>query len=148
MSDARDPVAYSFSKDRLAKGWSYPMKRSALDHALFEAGATSVASVTFSRDTRPLSHPHRPPLSVQYHGENAPYAMAGCCVISVKSVPSESRFIIAEALATRLGDVARWIANIVEQTPTWRAEGHGLLATVIGGELRLEEELPRSERRR
>jgi hypothetical protein len=143
MSSDRGVLDYSFSKDRLSKGWSYPVKRSKLDEALTEAGVSSVCSVGYTRDDRPLSDPHRPPLEVQYHGEEVPYAIAGLCVISVKSVPSESRHAIATALEERLADIARWIAGIPERDPTWRAESHSLAAIVSeGNSLQLEERGP------
>ncbi len=38
MPDDREPLDYPFTKARLPKGWSYPLKRSRLDLALLEAG--------------------------------------------------------------------------------------------------------------
>lgn len=116
MDDPINPLGYSVSKDRLTRGWSYPLKRSLLDRALTEAGVSNVSSVTYVLDTRPLSDPHRPPLSVTHMG------LAGRCTITVRSVPSESRLGVAEALTDLLGDIARWIAGVDDREPTWRSQ--------------------------
>jgi hypothetical protein len=136
MNDPTNPLGYSISKDRLRPGWSYPVKRSLLDRALIEAGVTSVSNVTYVLDTRPLSDPHRPPLSVTYLG------MAERCMITVRSVPAESRLSVADALAKRLGDVAQWIASVNDRTPTWRSEWHQIHAILTVDGVRLTDELP------
>ena len=97
---------------------------------------TSVSHVTYELDMRPLTDPHRPPLSVTYLGS------AGRCMIHVKSVPSESRLGVANALAKLLGDVAQWIASIDDRTPTWRSEWHEIHAVLTADGVRLAEDLP------
>jgi len=136
MNDPTNPLGYSFSKARLTRDWSYPLKRSLLDRALIEAGVTGVSHVTYLLDTRPLSHPHRPPLSVTYLGHD------GRCMIEVRSVPSESRLSVADELAKVLADVAQWIASIDDQVPTWRSEWHQIHAIFTADGLRLADDLP------
>jgi hypothetical protein len=135
VPDPTNPLGYEFSKDRLTRGWSYPVKRSHLDRALIEAGISAVSHVTYNLDTRSLSDPHRPPLAVAYMG--SPRFM-----IFVKSVPSDVQPNVAQALEERLSDVAEWMASIHDRPPTWRSEWHTLRVILTGDGLQLAEDPP------
>ena len=103
MHRAAQPLAYYFDNDRLARGWSYPVKRSRLDGALAEAGSSNVAAVFYSLVMTPLSERGTRPLTVQYGGEVVPSTHPGDVSIYVWSVRSEQRATIADGLAKGAG---------------------------------------------
>jgi hypothetical protein len=143
VDGASQPLAYYFHKDRLARGWSYPLKRSRLDDALVEAGASNVASVSYSLVMTPLSERGAHPLTVQYSGEAVPSTHPGDVSIYVQSVRSKQRAPIAGGLEKVLGDIARWIVATTQREPTWRTESHSLDVNVVEGEATLREDPPR-----
>jgi hypothetical protein len=143
MDGAAQPLAYYLHKDQLARGWSYPLKRSRLDDALIEAGVSNVASVFYSLVMTPLSERGTNPLTVQYGGEAVPSTHPGDVSIFVQSVRSDQRATIADGLEKVLGDIARWIAATKQREPTWRTESHSLYVAVVEGEATLREGPPR-----
>jgi hypothetical protein len=142
------PPDYGFHKDRLTRGWSYPLKRSLLDEALVSAGATNIAAVFYSLVMTPMDDRRAGPLTAHYHGDDTPSHWAEQVSIYVETVPSENRREIADALLTVLGDVARWIAGTTEREPTWRAASHSLYVFVDDGSATLREAAPAFRRRR
>ncbi len=147
MDAATEPLAYSFRKDRLPRGWSYPLKRSRLDEALIDAGASIVAGVFYWLVMTPLSERGTGPLTVQYQGEAMLGTHPGEVSVYVQSVPSDQRATVADGLAKVLGDVARWIVATKQRAPTWRTESHSLYVAVVDGETTLREEPARFRRR-
>ena len=148
MDAAAESLVYSFRKDRLTRGWSYPIKRSRLDEALIDAGASNVAGVLYSLVMTPLPGRGTGPLTVQYQVEAVRGSQPGEVSIYVQSVPSDQRATVGDALAKVLGDVAGWIAATRSRAPTWRTESHSLYAAVLDGEATLREGPPRFRRRR
>src|SRR4051812_36107368 len=107
MHEAAERIGYSFRKDPLARGWSYPVKRSRLDQALVAAGASNVAWVFYSLVMTPLGRRVNGPVAVLYRGESMP-STPGEVLIFVQSVPSVERATVANGLENVLEDVARW----------------------------------------
>src|ERR671916_847660 len=77
MHEAAESIDYFFRKDRLTRGWSYPLKRSRLDQALVEWGASNVASVFYSLVMTPLARRDNGPVAVVYNGEAMPRTHPG-----------------------------------------------------------------------
>jgi len=130
---------YGFSKDKLPKGFSYPLKRSLLDAALNEAPAMdAVYSVRYlyGRGRGPatidaLFSPER---------NGAHVSVSGKSLITVWAVPSADRkpcedILIAEGLPI----LCRWLAQSSYAGNVWRSTAHELILVMHDGVLRHRE---------
>lgn len=109
------------SRDKIPKGWSYPLKRSALDAAIVAANLTSVASVYFVFRSHGSIF-----LSVMYTGEqHRQQRGAGTCSVWIYSVPSQTRKAYESAiLSALLPAMTRWIEKLEQAGNVRRAVDH------------------------
>ena len=130
---------YGFSKDKLPKAFSYPLKRSLLDAALNEASAMdAVYSVRylFGRGRGPatigaLFSPER---------NGAHVSVSGKSLITVWAVPSAERKTCEDILiAEGLPILCRWLAQSSHAGNTWRSSAHDLSLVIHDGVLRRRE---------
>ena len=99
-------LAYSFIKDKLPRGFSFPLKRSVLDAALLEAGIAGVSCVFYR---------HRKSgdivMDADYHGEGwRGWPATRLSSVCVYSVPSGERHAIEAHLVSEvLPRLVRWL---------------------------------------
>ena len=128
---------YSFSKDKLRKGLSYPLKRSLLDAALRTAAVyDTIWYVRYSaRQYNDLV------LEAYFGPEPHSYAASGKVMVDVLAVPSRCRKATEELLvAEGLPVLCRWLARVRAEGNAWRSFGHSLKFQRVGGALRTIEE--------
>jgi hypothetical protein len=137
--DAKAP-AYNFLKDRLPKGWSYPLGRSVLDAGLASAGVTSVMFVRYMLYGGSLrGEEYRWPLRVQFDREDAACAASGKVSITVCAVRAAERAATRTELEAKLPVICDWIRRAETAAPTWRMAPHILAIEVSDGQARLVE---------
>lgn len=122
---------YLFAKDKLPKGWSYPLRRSVLNVALEAAGVTRLFSVRFSYGggTQLVR-----PLRVQFGGDQPRRLPGGTASITVYAVPSAERRSSMAALESKLAIVCDWIRGAETAPPTWRMFSHELIVELHDGQ--------------
>src|SRR5436305_15301565 len=99
---------YTFSKETLPRGLSFPLKRSLLDAALTDAGVLKVHEVYYSRRRRDLV------LWAHHCSEGLRnWAGAGLSSIMIYAVPSQDRHTIETALLSEvLPRLMRWLREL------------------------------------
>jgi hypothetical protein len=131
--------AYGFSKDRLPASFSYPLKRSLLDVALYEASVMkTVYSVRylFGRGSGPSA------LDVMFQPESGQFhaSVSGRCLITVWAVPSEKRKQVEDVIVTQgLPLLCQWLARSTSAGNAWRGIPHSFALIVRNGLLSHEE---------
>jgi hypothetical protein len=131
---------YYFVKDRLPKGWSYPLGRGVLDAALESAGVTSVLFVRYmlyGGSTRGERSPWV--LHVQSDPETSRSPGVGSVSITVYAVPSAERHATMVELRANLAAVCDWIKRGETASPSWRMTEHELAVEMRDHEARLVE---------
>jgi hypothetical protein len=129
-------LEYLFGKDKLPKGWSYPLKRSVLDVALRAAGITSLFSVRYSYGG---GKQRCRPLRVQFDGDEPRRFGTGTVSITVYAVPSAERRSTMTQLESSLVSVCDWIRRAETAPPTWRMTRHELTVELGDGQARVVE---------
>jgi hypothetical protein len=131
---------YGFSKDKLPKAFSYPLKRSLLDAALGEASVRdAVYSVryVFGRGTGPTT------LDAMFVPESSPHAhdsVRGRSLITVWAVPNEERKACEDLLvADGLPKLCHWLSKSLNAGNVWRGTAHDLALVARDGVLKLRE---------
>src|SRR5687768_2830647 len=115
-------VTYGFVRAKIPKALSFPLKRSALDAALEEAGVASLASVYFA--TRQGGDVV---LRASYCGEAQLSAAAGRSSVTVYAVPAAQRHETEGALLREgLPRLATWLRAAEEAGNAWRGMNHHL----------------------
>jgi hypothetical protein len=115
---------YYFHKDRLPKGWSYPLGRSVLDAALQSAGVTTVLFVNYSVIRGSVKDVRYPPLRVAFMRDAPPSAASGKVDITVYAVPSSERLPTKLAIESQLGAICSWIRRSETAPLWWRVTEH------------------------
>jgi len=116
-------MEYSFSKSKLPKGESYPLKRSLLDSALQQAGIKNVAIVSYLRNQRVDEV-----MRVDFLGEHTKTAVSGNASLTVYSVPKEQRAITESVLSHEgLETIVKWLQKVETAGNTWRFADHHLV---------------------
>jgi hypothetical protein len=133
---ATEALEYLFGKDKLPNGWSYPLKRSALDVALQAAGVTRLFSVRYSYGG---GEQRSRPLRVQYDGDEPRRFGAGAASLTVYAVPSAERSSTMAQLESNLAAVCDWIRRAETAPPAWRMTRHELAVELRDGEARVVE---------
>jgi hypothetical protein len=114
---------YSFSKDKLPKGTSYPLKRSHLDAALEQANVKNLVIVSYLRKQRPNEV-----MRADYHGEYLQGFVAGKAWLTIYSVPQEQRAATESALLNEgIPAIVKWLLKAETERNTWRAVNHALV---------------------
>jgi hypothetical protein len=118
-----DVAGYHYSKARLPKGESYPLRRGELDGLLSGASIERLRHVYYGRGTG--SHV----MGASFMPDGARAAAAGTTTLFVHSVPSELREDIhATLLAGGARRIIDWLEAAEGATQTWRFQGHYLRA--------------------
>ena len=111
---------YSFTKAKLPRGTSYPLKRSRLDAALEQAGLKNVLRVTYLRQQR-----RNEVMRADYHGE---HLRGGYTSLTVYSVPGDERAATEFALLKEgIPAIIQWLLKAETERNTWRAVNHELV---------------------
>src|ERR1700694_2692545 len=111
---------YSFTKAKLPRGTSYPLKRSRLDAALGQAGLKNVLRVTYLRQQR-----RNEVMRADYHGE---HLRGGYTSLTVYSVPGDERAATEFALLKEgIPAIIQWLLKAETERNTWRAVNHELV---------------------
>ena len=128
---------YTFSKDKLPKELSYPLKRSLLDGAL--RNASVYETVWFVRYLK--RHTGNTALDAYFSPEQHGYASSGKVVITVWSVPAKERKATEYLLLNQgLPSLCRWLVQTRSEGNVWRGSGHSLTFECAGGTLRCTEQ--------
>jgi hypothetical protein len=121
IGSERQVESYSFSKDKLPKALSYPLKRSLLDAALRSSSVyETIWYVHYSgrqyRNTVLRAHFHPEPYS---------YAACGKVMLTVWAVPRNERKITEELLVRDgLPLLCQWLAKTKLKGNSWRGFVH------------------------
>lgn len=115
---------YSFSKHKLPKGASYPLKRSALDAALAQANVKDLVFVDYLRNQR-----RDEVMRADYHGNHRRGSFAsGKTAVTVYSVPSEQRAAVESCLLNEgVKAIVEWLEKTESAGNTWRSTDHRLV---------------------
>ena len=114
---------YSFNKDKLPKGTSYPLKRSHLDAALEQANVKNLVFVSYLRQQRPNEV-----MRADYHGEHLKVGSAGSASLTIYSVSGEQRAATESALLHEgIPAIIKWLLKAEAAGNTWRAVDHALV---------------------
>src|SRR5262245_29887756 len=109
-------LTYAFDKHKLPKGFSFPLKRSALDAALSGAGITQVDCVYYW-----LGRPGHIVRRADFCGESNRVWAAGRSRITLYAVPaSERRETETLLLQTALPQLCAWLHNAEQAGNVWR----------------------------
>ena len=122
---------YSFSKDRLPKKLSYPLKRSFLDAAL---SSTSVYSAVYA--VRYLGHQNgKTVLNALFLPEWGGHpTVSGKSLISVWAVPRQERHFTEQILVAQgLPILCKWLSRAEREGNVWRGMNHELTLGVDAG---------------
>lgn len=130
-----ESLQYGFSKDKLPRAFSYPLKRSLLDVALDEVSVTqTVYSVRylFGRGTSSTTlHAWFTPESSGAH-----VSVSGKSLITVWAVPREQRKSCEDLfIDAGLPILCRWLAQTATAGNVWRSTQHELSLVVRDGKL-------------
>lgn len=125
-------LAYGFSKAKIQRGWSFPLKRSVLDASLMAAGVSRILSVTYGQ--RQSGHVV---MWANYCGEGRRgWAGAGLASIIVYAVPSTERQATEIALVSEaLPRLVRWLSELESSGNTRRGVDQHFHATFEAGVL-------------
>jgi hypothetical protein len=115
---------YSFSKAKLPKGASYPLKRSALDAALEQANVKDLVFVYYLKNQR-----SNEVMRADYHGNHRrDYFASGKTAVTVYSVPSGQRAATESSLLNEgVKAIVKWLEKTETAGNTWRSTDHQLV---------------------
>lgn len=120
---------YHFSKGRIPRGMSYPLKRSVLDAALDHSGIDSLGNVYYSLAQRGAG----PTVSAEYMSEAKGWAQAGLVSLFVHAVPSSNLKEVREALeSVVLPRLLTWLAQLQGAGNARRGMAHSFRASWTG----------------
>jgi hypothetical protein len=124
---------YWFSKDKLPRTLSYPLKRSLLDAALRSASVfETVYSMRYLRGRNDCAV-----LEATFHPEQSRDFGAGKVLITVWAVEGHERQAAEQLLlAEGLPALCRWLTKMRAEGNVWRGARHGLTLKISGGKLR------------
>jgi hypothetical protein len=129
---------YPFSKDKIGRELSYPLKRSLLDSALHAASVyPAVYSVRYAghRNSNVVLDTIFTP-----EGKGHP-TVSGRCLVTVWAVPRQQRHATEQLLiAEGLPILCRWLAKTRSEGNVWRGTGHILKFEMRDGRLRHSEQ--------
>ncbi|HEY5174835.1 MAG TPA: hypothetical protein VII95_04640 [Terriglobales bacterium] len=129
VSGQSDVEEYVFSKDKLPKALSYPLKRSLLDAALcLHSVYPTVRYVVYAG--RPYENV---PLDAHFVPEGCGSVSSGKAWITVHAVPAAERKLTEELLLTvGLPILCRWLAEGQSKGNAWRGLPHSLTLRRVG----------------
>jgi hypothetical protein len=117
-------MGYSFSKDKLPKGTSYPLKRSVLDRALEQANVNDLVIVSYL-----ITQRRNEVMRADYHGNHRrDYFASGKTSVTIYSVAGEQRAATESALLNEgVKAIVEWLVKAETSGNTWRAVDHQLV---------------------
>jgi hypothetical protein len=128
---------YGFSKEKLPRTLSYPLKRSLLDAALQSASVyTAVYSVMYVG-----RHNEKILLDAFHTAEQSTSFSAGRVLIRIWAVPRSERHRTEQMLLTDgMLKLCHWLTKLETEGNVWRGVDHRLILQINGGVLRQREE--------
>jgi hypothetical protein len=128
---------YAFSKAKLPKELSHPLKRSLLDAAL--RSASVYETVWF---VRYLGRQNGNTVMDAHFGpEQYSYAAAGKVMLTLWAVPAKGRHVTEDLLLNHgLPSLCRWLARSRSEGNVWRGSAHSLTLERAGETLRCTEQ--------
>ena len=136
MKEASESVhvdPYGFSKEKLPKGLSYPLKRSLLDSALRAASVYgAVYTVRYLAGRSPVV------LDAQFVpvGRQVHSTVVGRCLITVWAVTSATRHHLEQQIVTiALPQLCDWLAQSQTEDSAWRIMPHSVAFELVRGNL-------------
>jgi hypothetical protein len=127
---------YSFSRDKLPRALSYPLKRSLLDAALRSSSVYEAISYVHYSGRQNCSTV----LRAHFHPEQYSYAASGKVMLTVWAVPTDDRKITEELLVRDgLPLLCEWLTRAKLERNSWRGFVHVLDFERKGATLRIVE---------
>jgi hypothetical protein len=129
-------VQYSFTKSKIKRSLSYPLKRSLLDSALENSSIGVVALVFYF-----MRHGGNIVMRVDFMGEGHGVGLGGNASVTLYSVPSKEKHQIQALLVTEgLPRVCGWLQRVEQAGNAWRAKNHSIVLEFVAGALKISEE--------
>jgi hypothetical protein len=130
-------LSYSFSRHKIPRTFSYPMKRTALDAAISARNIRSIESVVYYFVLAPRSI-----FRVAYNGEqNKEILKPGAFSIWIYAVPSTEKLRIQEMILRSVVPVALdWIEELDHAGNVRRTGNHHFVARYNGDQLLIEQD--------
>lgn len=129
-------MQYSFTKSKIKRGLSYPLKRSLLDSALENSSIGVVALVFYF-----MRHGGNIVMRADFMGEGHGVTLGGNASVTLYSVPSKEKHQIQALLVTEgLARVCGWLQRVEQAGNTWRAKNHSIVLEFVAGALKISEE--------
>ncbi|MFL6314133.1 MAG: hypothetical protein ACJ71W_18695 [Terriglobales bacterium] len=131
-------LQYSFSKAKIPRGSSYPLKRSLLDAGLVSSSITEVFHVFYF-----MRHSGNIVMRADFMGEGHGFSQfsAGKISLTVYAVPSQEKHAIETLLVKGgLPCVCAWLQRVQQAGNAWRAKNHSLVLEFAGGTLKASED--------
>jgi hypothetical protein len=126
-------LEYNFlGRDKLVKGYTYPIKRGDLDAALERAEVSELQFVSYS--CNPMHFGKGPFLASQMLGEAFPYIIISA--VPADTSPRVKELIMEEDLLTHF---ARWLKKLEEAENARRMKNRFYTASLTGGKLVVEQ---------
>ena len=139
MKQAEAAVAglqYSFSKAKIPRGSSYPLKRSLLDAGLVSSSITQVFHVFYF-----MRHSGNIVMRADFLGEGHGLTSGGKVSITLYSVPSREKHQIEALLKTEgLPRVCAWVQQVQQAGNAWRTKNHSMVVEFAAGTLKISED--------
>ena len=136
MNESTEPMTldpYWFSKGKLQRGLSYPLRRTLLDSALHKA---AVYGAVYS--VRYLESPAIPLVldaSFVSIGRKVHPTVVGRSLVSIHAVPSIKRKAVEELIvAEALPILCEWLAKTQSAGNSWRGMPHSIAFHLVGNE--------------
>jgi hypothetical protein len=129
-------LQYSFSKAKIPRGFSYPLKRSLLDAGLVSSSITQVFHVFYT-----MRHSGNIVMRADLLGEGHGLASGGKVSVTLYSVPSrEKHQIEALLLMDGLPRVCAWLERVQLAGNAWRAKNHSIVLEFAAGTLKISDD--------
>jgi hypothetical protein len=129
---------YSFSKSKIPRGLSYPLKRSLLNAGLVSSSISQVFLVFYN-----MRHGGKIVMRADFMGEGHGFSSfsAGKSSLTVYAVPSQEKHAIETLLVKEgLPRVCAWLQRVEQEGNGWRAKNHSIVLEFAAGTLRTSED--------
>jgi hypothetical protein len=129
-------LQYSFSKAKIPRGSSYPLRRSLLDAALVSSSVTEVFHVFYF-----MRHSGNIVMRADFLGEGYGFTLGGRISVTLYSVPSREKHQIEALLKTEgLPRVCAWLQRVQQAGNAWRAKNHSIVLEFVSNALKISED--------
>jgi hypothetical protein len=138
IEDKNSAQQYSFSKSKIPRGLSYPLKRSLLDAGLVSSSISQVFHVFYN-----MRHGGNIVMRADFMGEGhgfSPFS-AGKSSLTVYAVPSQEKHAIETLLVKEgLPRVCAWLQRVEQEGNGWRAKNHSIVLECAAGTLKISDD--------